>query len=57
MNPYSMERSVDGDGGIWFTFTPRNRTETLTLSPDDFQSGAKMRAHVLAWIKTLGAAN
>ena len=57
MNPYTMERSLDDNGAIIYTFTPRDRTETLTLSPDDFQSGAKMRAHVMAWIGTLGPSN
>ena len=53
MKPFTMVRSVDEDGGVWFVFTPRDRTETLTLSPDNYQSGTAMRADVMAWIGTL----
>lgn len=53
MNPYTMARSTDADGVIWFTFTPKGRVETLTLSPDEYQSGAAMNAYVLAWIASL----
>lgn len=53
MNPYTMERSTDDDGVIWFTFTPKGKTDTLKLRPDDYQSGAAMKAYVMAWIASL----
>jgi hypothetical protein len=44
---------TETDGVVGYTFTPRGRTDTLDLNPADFQSGAKMRAYVMAWIATL----
>jgi hypothetical protein len=48
-----MTRSTDDDGVIWFTFTPKGKTGTLKLRPDEYQSGAEMRAYVLSWIAGL----
>ena len=55
MTPYSMARSVDADGVVWFSFTANSYplAAPLVLSPDDYQSGAAMRRDVLAWIGTL----
>lgn len=53
MKPYTYTRAVADDGTITFTFTPKDRTETLDLRPDDFQSGAAMRDYVMSWIGTL----
>jgi hypothetical protein len=53
MNPYTMTRAADDDGVIWYTFTPKGKTDTLKLRPDDYQNGAAMKVYVISWIASL----
>ncbi|WP_386681822.1 hypothetical protein [Loktanella sp. R86503] len=50
--PYSFTRTTV-DGLVSYTFTPRGKSDTLTLDPSNYQSGSAMRAYVMAWIATL----
>ena len=57
MKPYTFTHSIDADGCVIMTFTPKGRTETKALCVEDYASGAQMDKHIRYWIKELERAD